>query len=52
MQALHAEGSQALYVQHRDHPVCHLDQSGFFQRVQSLIDPLPRCTNEMAKLFV
>jgi len=52
VQALHAEASQALDIQHRNHSIRHLDQPGSFQRVQSLIDPLPRRTNEMAEFFV
>jgi len=51
-QVLAAEASQAVDIEHRDHPVLHLDQAGFLQHLQSLTDPLPRCTNEMAKLFV
>jgi hypothetical protein len=48
---LAAEASQAVDIEHRDHPVLHLDQAGFLQHLQSLTDPLPRCTDEMAKLL-
>lgn len=51
-QMLSAEPSQALYVEHGDYSVCHLDQPRFLQCAQGLIDALPRRTDEMTKLFV
>ena len=49
---LAAEASQTFDIEHRDHPVLHLDQPRFLQHLQSMIDRLPRRTNEMGKLFV
>lgn len=49
---LAAKPSQALDIEHRDHPIGYLDQPGFLQCVQGPIDTLPRCTDEMTKLFV
>jgi hypothetical protein len=36
---LASEASQAVDIEHRDHPVCHLDQPGFLQNLQGLTDP-------------
>jgi hypothetical protein len=46
------QASQALDIEHRDHPIGYLDQPGFLQCVQGPIDTLPRCADEMTKLFV
>src|ERR1700730_4293389 len=50
--ALPAEPPPAIDIEHRDRPVSHLNQPGFFQHLQSLTDTLPRRANELTKMFV